>query len=134
MTHSTYEVSQPWVAYHYGATHDGWWPLWRSTHVIGRAIIRMECAVCGKRETARLRIPRFGPIPDRGPHPVRQQFLVDHAHPDRPHPMAWAKPLLNPAAHPGGLNLDMLGMRLSADISAAHDAPTGREGPSRDRR
>jgi hypothetical protein len=37
----------------------------------------------------------------------------------RLHPMAWARPLLNPAAHVGGLDLDLLAMRLQADIRAA---------------
>jgi hypothetical protein len=35
--------------------------------------------------------------------------------------MSWAKPLANPAAHPGGLNLDLLGARLEADINEELD-------------
>lgn len=36
------------------------------------------------------------------------------------HPMSWAKPLRNPAAHPSGrLDLDLLAMRLEADLRAA---------------
>ena len=118
MTHETYETTQPWVIYSYGLTHDGWWPFWTSTHVLGRARIGMRCAVCGKREVASLRIPRFGqvPKPTSGRHPVRERFLAEHAHPGRPHPMSWAQPLANPAAHPDGLDLDLLAMRLEADI------------------
>lgn len=38
--------------------------------------------------------------------------------------MAWARPLLNPAAHNvvGGIDLDLLAMRLQADLAAAKDA------------
>jgi hypothetical protein len=122
--HSTYETTQPWVAYHYGLTHDGWWPPWNSTRVLGRARIIMECAVCGQREIASLRMPRFGPIPDRGRHPIRERFLFEHQHPDRPHPMSWDKPFLNPAAHEGGMDLDLLGMRLEAEINEPPEKPS----------
>lgn len=115
---STYETTQPWVLYHYGRTHDGWWPLWNSTRILGYARIGMECAVCGVHEVIRLRIPRFGAVPEPagGRHPARARFLAEHAHLDRGAPMSWAKPLLNPAAHPGGLDLGALAMRLEADM------------------
>lgn len=116
---STYETTQPWVLYHYGLTHDRWWPFWNSTRVLGRARIRMECMVCGRREIASLKIPRLGavPAPKSGRHPIRERFLADHAHPDRGAPMSWAVPLANLAAHPNGLDLDALAMRLEADIN-----------------
>lgn len=114
---STFETDQPWVLYHYGRTHDRWWPPWNSTRILGRACITAECIVCGHREAIWMRIPRLGTVPDRGHHPARIRFLADHAHPDRGHPMSWAKPLANLAAHPGGLNLDLLGARLEADIN-----------------
>lgn len=116
--HSTSEATQPWVCYHYGLTRDGWWPLWRSTRILGYCRIVMECAVCGGREVAKLRIPRFGAVPKlaSGRHPVRERFLAEHAHPDRGAPMSWARPLLNPAVHPRGLDLDALAMRLEADM------------------
>jgi hypothetical protein len=119
MSMSTYETTQPWVLYHYGRTHDKWWPFWNSTRVLGRALIGMECMVCGKFGIARIQIPRFGrvPTPEAGRHPVRKAFLTEHAHPDRGAPMSWAVPLANLAAHPGGLNLDALAMRLEADIN-----------------
>lgn len=119
---STYDVDQPWVAYHYGRTHDGWWPFWTSTRVIGRCKIECECAVCGYREVFTMKIPRFGSVnPEGRKHPLRLKFLAQHAHPDRGAPMSWAKPLLNPAAHPGGLDLEALAMRLEADINEALD-------------
>lgn len=37
------ETGQPWVIYTYGRTHDGWWPLWSSTRVLGRARVGLEC-------------------------------------------------------------------------------------------
>lgn len=121
--HWTYETTQPWVAYTYGLTHDRWWPFWNSTRILGRARIRMTCAVCGERETTNLRIPRFGPVPApaSGRHPERERFLAEHAHPDRGHPMSWAMPFLNPAAHPGGLDLDLFAARLEADLNNPED-------------
>jgi len=115
----TYEMSQPWVVFEWGRTHDGWWPIWTSTRVLGRARIGMECAVCGAHEVVSLRIPRFGPVPEppAGRHHERQRFLDEHAHPDRGAPMSWARPLLNISAHPLGLDLDALAMRLEADIN-----------------
>lgn len=117
--YSTYETTQPWVAYHYGLTHDGWWPFWTSTRFLGRSKIGMECAVCGRYEVANMPIPRFGPVPapKSGRHPMRERFLAEHEHPDRGSPMSWAKPLLNPAAHKGGVDLDALAMRLEADMN-----------------
>ena len=119
---STYETTQPWVAYHYGLTHDRLWPLWTSTRILGRARIGLECAVCGEKKVVSLRIPRFGPVPEpaSGRHPARERFLAEHEHPDRGAPMSWAKPLLNSAAHPGGVSLDALAMRLEADINEGH--------------
>jgi hypothetical protein len=115
----TFETSQPWVVYTYGRTHDKWWPFWNSTRVLGRMRIDLTCAVCGHREVATLRIPRFGevPAPESGRHPRRERFLAQHVHPDRGAPMSWALPLLNPAAHQGGVNLDALAMRLEADLA-----------------
>lgn len=115
---TTYETSQPWVVWTIGRTHDVWWPIWTSTRVLGRARVDATCMVCGRHEVLTMRIPRFGPVPEPpgGRHAVRQRFLYDHAHPDRGAPMSWALPLLNLAAHPGGLSLDGLAMRLEADI------------------
>lgn len=117
--HWTYEISQPWIAYTYGLTHDRWWPFWRSTRVLGRARIRCTCMVCGEVEVLSLRIPRFGPVPQpaSGRHPAREAFLAEHRHPDRGHPMSWALPLLNPGAHVGGLDVDLLAARLEADLN-----------------
>lgn len=114
---STYEVDQPWVVYHYGLTHDRWWPLKDSTRLLGKARIIMECAVCGIQEIATLPIPRFRKVVDEGPHPVRVRFLGQHTHPDRGAPMSWKRPLLNPEAHAAGIDLDALAMRLEADLN-----------------
>lgn len=118
-TTSRVESSHPWIVYHYGLTHDQWWPVWSSTRVTGRAKIGMGCAVCGRYEIARIRIPRFGKINQPGRHPVREAFVAAHAHPDRGHPMSWAKPLLsmNALDAHGGLDVDMLAMRLEADLN-----------------
>jgi hypothetical protein len=92
----TYETEQPWVTYRY-LTSD------LRTRITGRSRIACECAVCGERRVLTLRIPRFGAIPDNGRHPERVRFLLDHVHADRPHPMTWARPLLD---------LDILAMRI----------------------
>jgi hypothetical protein len=60
---STYETEQPWLCYHYGATHDKWWPFWNSTRVLGIFKINMECCVCGEYRMTRIKIPRFGEVP-----------------------------------------------------------------------
>jgi hypothetical protein len=122
-TVTRYETTQPWVTYTYGLTHDRWWPLWNSTRVLGRCRIACTCMVCGDRTVLCLRIPRFGEIPEpaNGRHPAREKYLADHRHPDRGHPMSWALPMLNPAAHPSGLDLDLLGARLEADINERRD-------------
>lgn len=118
---STYEGNQPWVVYHYGATHDGWWPFWNSTRVLGRGRITMECAVCGVVETATIKMPRFGKVtpPASGRHPTREKFLAAHQHHDRGAPMSWAKPLLNIDAHGGLVDLDALRTRLEAATDLA---------------
>jgi hypothetical protein len=115
----TCEVDQPWVIYTYGATHDRWWPFWNSTRILGRAKIGMECCVCGTRRLAVMKMPRFGPVPEPegGKHALRVAFLKAHEHPDRGHPMSWARPLRNLAMHAGGLNLDLLAMRMDVDLN-----------------
>jgi len=112
----TFEVDQPWIVFHYGRTHDEWWPLWNSTRVLGRCCVVAMCAVCGDRTPIWIPMPRFGPIVDRGPHPARTGYLLAHAHPDRGAPMSWKLPMLNPAAHPGGIDIDLFAMRLEADL------------------
>lgn len=127
--YETAEAGRPWVIYRYGLTHDRWWPVWSSTRVLGFARIGMECCVCGHREVARLRLPRFGPVPEpaSGRHEQRETFLRQHAHPDRGHPMSWARPMrnMNVFGTGGGLDLDLLGMRLAADLGTP---PSGDRG------
>jgi hypothetical protein len=82
------ETAQPWVIYTYGRTHDGWWPIWSSTRILGRSRIGLECCVCGHTEVVTLRIPRFGPVPEPASdrHPERERFLA--IPPPRRTPMA----------------------------------------------
>ena len=82
---TTYEATRPWVTYTYGRTHDGWWPLWNSTRVLGRARIGLACGRCGHSEVVSLRIPRFGPVPEPedGHHFERKRFLAAHTHDPR---------------------------------------------------
>ena len=90
----TYETNQKWITYRYGRTHDRWWPLWNSTRVLGFAKIDMTCAICGKRQIARISMPRLGQIVDRGPHPQRTAFLEAHRHPNEANNrLTWAIPL-----------------------------------------
>jgi hypothetical protein len=110
---NTFETDQPWIVYHYGRTHDSWWPFWNSTRILGRACIIAQCAVCGDKTSLWFRIPRLGEIHDNGSHPRRLEYLAAHTHPDRGAQMSWKLPLLNPE----GLTLDGLAMRLEADIN-----------------
>lgn len=121
----TAESGLPWVTYHFGLTHDRWWPLWNSTRVLGRMRVRVACAVCGADRVLSLRIPRFGSIPDQGHHPARVQWLKDHAHPDRGHPMSWVRPFTNMDNFgPDGIPLDLLAMRLEADLNDPEERAT----------
>lgn len=110
-----YDTEEPWIC---------WWFLStdRETRITGRMRVLVECAVCGQREKLRLRIPRFGPVnPSGREHPARTRFKLAHLHPDKPHAFAWARPLLNLAAHKGGVDLDLLKMRLEADLREAQE-------------
>jgi hypothetical protein len=121
--HETAEADMPWVIYTYGRTHDGWWPFWTSSRVLGLARIGLECCICGEREVVSLKMPRFGPVPmpKGGKHVERLRFLAAHVHPDRSHPIAWARPLrnLNVFNSVGGLDLNLLAARLEADLNEA---------------
>lgn len=112
----TYETAAPWVTWLWLSTD-------RETRVTGRSRMRLTCAVCGRRETVRIRIPRWGtvPPPPGGIHAARRDAIERHAHPDRGHPMSWKLPLLNPAAHRGGIDIDLLTMRLAADSGSPEE-------------
>jgi len=112
----TYETDAPWVTWR-------WLSSDRETRVTGHMRMKMICCVCGKTEIIRPRIPRFGPvpIPEGGRHPERIAAVERHAHPDRGSPMSWALPLRNIGAHPGGLSIDALAMRLEADMNERDD-------------
>jgi hypothetical protein len=122
-TQSHYDTDQPWICWHFGLTSDTLWPPWRSTRLLGHMKVVMECAVCGDRQLLTIPMPRFGEVkvPAGGKHPERLRYMLDHLHRDRPSPMAWAKPLLNLAAHRKGIDLNALAMRLEADLAAAEE-------------
>lgn len=109
-----YDTDQPWICWRFLSTD-------ARTRITGRSTVLMDCCVCGAREKARIRIPRFGPVPtpSGGRHAERVRFMLAHLHPDRGHPMSWAKPLRNLAAMGGTVDLEMLAMRLQADLSEA---------------
>lgn len=113
----TYETTAPWVTW-------TWLSSDRETRITGRMRHKLTCCVCGKREIVRTPIPRWGPItpPPGGVHPSRLAAVERHAHPDRGHPMSWAIPLRNPGAHRGGLDLDLMAMRLQADVDEHYTA------------
>ncbi|MEX1185297.1 MAG: hypothetical protein WEA80_01745 [Gemmatimonadaceae bacterium] len=90
----TYETGRPWVTYTYPYS-DRNWRLW----LLGRTAVDVECLICGERERLSLKIPRFGPIVDRGPHPLRTHFLAAHRHRlQATAPETWKLPLRNIAA------------------------------------
>ncbi len=100
MKHETFETRQPWVVYTYLHT-DRW------TRIFGRTEIAAQCCICGVREVLKIKMPRFGPIVDRGPHPKRVAFLAEHVHRlQQTAPETWKLPLRNPDAH--GDTLDIL--------------------------
>jgi hypothetical protein len=92
-TEPKYEVGKPWICYFY---------LSDSREAALRGVSRMElvCAICGRRDKVRLRIPRFlKPInPEGAYHPLRVAFLDNHTHRmQRNRRDLWALPLLNVA-------------------------------------
>lgn len=114
----TFETRQPWVVYTY--LHHDWW-----TRVFGRTEIAAVCAICGEREVIKIRMPRFGPIEDRGPHPLRTAFLSRHEHRlQQTAPETWDKPSLNPEAHD-----DTLDILRDVASRAARSAAPGRATP-----
>lgn len=116
-THRTYEANQPWVTYTYPYTDAECDRRGLLAHVV------MECIVCGVTEDWTVRADEK-PKPQVGGYaPERRAFLAAHSHPDRGAPMSWAKPLANPAAHPGGIDPDALAMRLEADLNDEPEAP-----------
>lgn len=117
MPKDTYEVGQPWVTYHY--PYDDRQATLRGLF----ALVEMSCLVCGGTEEWKVRWGQQRKIKHdhRGYAMERVKFLADHAHPDRGHPMSWAKPLGNVAAHEHGLDAGMLAMRIEADLLRAAD-------------
>lgn len=107
-----YDTDAPWICWRFLSAD-------ARTRITGRMVVDMDCCVCGKHRKLRLRIPRFGAIPDQGKHPARARFILDHLHPDKGHPMSWAKPMRNPFGQKGGLDLSLLAMRLEADLNEA---------------
>jgi hypothetical protein len=108
-----YDTDQPWICWTFLSTD-------ARTRITGRSVVLMDCCVCGQKRKVRIRIPRVGPVPDNGKHVERLRFMRDHLHPEKPHPITWAKPLRNLAVFgTGGLDLDLLAMRLEADLKEA---------------
>lgn len=107
----TYEHGQPWVVYTYPYDDAECDKRGLLAHVV------MECSVCGVTEDWTLRRGETPPELVIGRTPARNSFLLKHLHFDRGAPMSWAKPLLNPAAHEGGIDPEALAMRLEADLN-----------------
>jgi hypothetical protein len=109
-----YDTDQPWICWRFLSTD-------ARTRITGHSTVLMDCCVCGRREKVRIRISRFGPVPmpPGGRHVERLRFMLAHLHPDRGHPMSWAKPLRNVAAMGGKIDLNLLAMRLEADLNEA---------------
>lgn len=128
MPKDTYEIGQPWVTYHY--PHDDQQATRRGLF----ALVNMRCLVCGGTEEWKVRWGQQRKIKHdhRGYAMERVKFLADHAHPDRGHPMSWALPLANVAAHENGLDVGLLAMRVEADLlrAATDDDSTAQSGDS----
>lgn len=110
-THQTYEIEQPWVIYTYPYTDAECDRRGLFAHVV------MECIVCGVAEDWTVKAGEKPKPQVNGYAAERVDFLLAHRHPDRGAPMSWAKPLANLAAHPSGMDVDALAMRLEADIN-----------------
>ncbi len=93
----------------------------RETRFTGRMRMQLLCCICGKSETVRIPIPRWGPVPEPegGIHPVRVEAKARHSHPTQRDPADWALPLRNIAAWQGGLPLDVLGRVVETAVMEA---------------
>lgn len=111
----TAEPDMPWLVYTYGRVHDGWWPLWRSSRLLGRTAIGTDCAICGESAVAVIRLPRYGPVSagPGGPPAERLRFLRAHVHEDRAEPTGWT------------VDRDALAMRLEAELVVAESLASG---------
>lgn len=91
----TAETTQPWVIYTYPRSD-------AEADRLGKALIVIECAVCGEVEHCEFPLPTAEECAKIEPgykHPLRVAFLAKHTHRPLPHALTWAKPLLNVAAH-----------------------------------
>lgn len=110
------DLTQPWIIYHAGRTHERLWPIWSSARLRCHTRITLECCVCGQRQAASLPVPRLLPI---GEHPEPRAFLAEHAHPDRGHPMSWVRPLANVDSFRRAGGADVERVMLPGDREAA---------------
>jgi hypothetical protein len=119
--YETFEESQPWLVYSYFVP--GW-----VVRILGRGCIRLECSICGVVEWPTLRIPRWGPITDRGRHPARVRFMADHEHPGvRNNALSWERPLRNPSALREGDIEDVMEVAVHRARRAAPEGTGGNE-------
>lgn len=97
----TYETTAPWITW-------TWLSLDRETRITGRSRMRLTCCICGLSEIIRIRIPRWGPVPEPegGVHIERLRAIERHAHPDRRNPADWALPFRNPAGWGQGIPIE----------------------------
>jgi len=113
----TYETTAPWVTW-------TWLSFDRETRITGRSRMMLTCCICGKRETVRVRIPRFGPVPTPpgGIHPERLRAIERHSHPGQRDPKDWALPLRNWDAWSGGVPLSVFeNVAQTARMDAEND-------------
>lgn len=123
-TRETYETAAPWITW-------TWLSDDRETRWTGRMRMLLTCCICGEKETVRIPIPRWGPVPEppNGVHPERLSAIERHAHPGKQNPRDWALPLRNPAGWSGGLPLDVFEniartAQMEADAAGTPGEPT----------
>lgn len=102
----------------------------------GRSRVRLECCICGQREVKDFILPAeddpiWDVIDPREGTPeakvIKQEFQLTHVHEDRQGKSAmltWARPLKNPAALKGGIDVRELKQRLMLEIEAGKRNPS----------
>lgn len=101
----------------------------------GQSKVIFECCICGVLEEKAFHLPPEGdPIwktidPKEGTpesKKLRQEFQLAHLHEDRQSDpvLTWAKPLRNPSAIWGGINLQQLKRRLLTELDASMRKPS----------
>jgi hypothetical protein len=115
--YSTYVKTQPWIVMNFPEDDN---------RADANSLVIFQCAICGDRTEQRFSLPGADDpiwqnldsekgIPEA--YALRVAYQTEHLHADKSGDVwSWSMPLLNPAAHPGGVNTVKLAERLKKEL------------------